>query len=206
METVLPFAAWENFYVIVGSSAAALTGLQFVVIVLGAEINAGSNNSVTRAFGTPTIVHFCAVLLLGAILSAPWPGLASAGIALTLCGAVGVLYAMIVIRHTRHQTDYKMVLEDWIWHCTLPLVGYSMLLGAALALTRHPAPLPVRDRRHRPPPALRGHPQRLGRGHLHRDRPAAEEGEGRGAPQALEAAPLSPAGYPRPKLWTHTTR
>ncbi len=34
---VSPFSAWENFYVIVGSSAAALTGLQFVVVVLGAE-------------------------------------------------------------------------------------------------------------------------------------------------------------------------
>src|SRR4051812_768692 len=30
-------AAWESFYVIVGSSAAALTGLQFVVIALIAE-------------------------------------------------------------------------------------------------------------------------------------------------------------------------
>jgi hypothetical protein len=26
-------SAWESFYVIVGSSAAALTGLQFVVVV-----------------------------------------------------------------------------------------------------------------------------------------------------------------------------
>jgi hypothetical protein len=32
------FAAWANFYVIVGGAAAALTGLQFVVIVLGTEI------------------------------------------------------------------------------------------------------------------------------------------------------------------------
>src|SRR5256886_7104575 len=32
-----PFSAWENFYVIIGSSAAALTGLQFVVVVLSAE-------------------------------------------------------------------------------------------------------------------------------------------------------------------------
>jgi hypothetical protein len=35
-----PLAAWESFYVIAGSSAAALTGLQFVVIVLGQEVNA----------------------------------------------------------------------------------------------------------------------------------------------------------------------
>ncbi|SRR6266851_5054040 len=33
----LPLAAWESFYVIVGSSGAALTGLQFVVIALIAE-------------------------------------------------------------------------------------------------------------------------------------------------------------------------
>ena len=32
-----PLAAWESFYVIVGSSAAALTGLQFVVITLAAD-------------------------------------------------------------------------------------------------------------------------------------------------------------------------
>jgi len=64
------FAAWESFYVIVGSSAAALTGLQFVVMVLGAEISAVGTVHTTRAFGTPTVVHFCAVLLNAAILSA----------------------------------------------------------------------------------------------------------------------------------------
>ena len=32
--SVSSLAAWENFYVIVGSSAAALTGLQFVVMAL----------------------------------------------------------------------------------------------------------------------------------------------------------------------------
>jgi hypothetical protein len=137
MENVLPFSTWESFYVIVGSSAAALTGLQFVVIVLGAELNAGSSNAVTRAFGTPTIVHFCAVLLLAAILSAPWPGMASAGVGLAVCGALGFAYGLLVIRHARHQTDYKMVLEDWIWHCSLPLVGYATLFGAAISLQRH---------------------------------------------------------------------
>jgi hypothetical protein len=135
---LLPFSAWESFYVIVGSSAAALTGLQFVVIVLGAEINAGSSNAVTRAFGTPTIVHFCAVLLMAAILSAPWPGMTSAGTALALCGALGFAYGWLVVWHARRQTDYQMVLEDWLWHCSLPIVGYATLFGAAITLQRHP--------------------------------------------------------------------
>ena len=32
-----PLTEWETFYVIIGSSAAALTGLMFVVIALNAE-------------------------------------------------------------------------------------------------------------------------------------------------------------------------
>ena len=70
--------AWQNFYVIIGSSAAALTGLQFVVIVLGAGTNWIPSLPATRAFGTPTVVHFCAVLLVSAILTAPWQALSSA--------------------------------------------------------------------------------------------------------------------------------
>lgn len=137
--SLLPLAAWENFYVIVGSSAAALTGLQFIVIVLSAEVNAKSSSMITRAFGTPTIVHFCAVLLLSAMMSAPWPALANVAVALGLCGGIGVLYGFIVIWHAMRQTDYEMVLEDWLFHCTFPLLGYGLLLAAAIELPRYPA-------------------------------------------------------------------
>jgi len=132
-------AAWETFYVIIGSSAAALTGLQFVVIVLGAEVN-GLRDSTTRAFGTPTIVHFCAVLLLSAILSAPWQRLSNVGLVLGACGVAGCAYAGMVVRHARRQSHYVPVLEDWIWHCALPLLAYASLLVAAIVLRRHPAP------------------------------------------------------------------
>src|SRR5256714_8689974 len=82
------FSAWENFYVIVGSSAAALTGLQFVVVVLGAE--ARSIGPEVGAFGTPTVVHFCATLLISAILSVPWRAVSNAGLALGAVGVAGV--------------------------------------------------------------------------------------------------------------------
>jgi hypothetical protein len=62
---------WESFYVIVGSSGAALTGLQFVVIALTTESARPSTNRELATFATPTVIHFCAVLLLAAILSAP---------------------------------------------------------------------------------------------------------------------------------------
>src|SRR3989449_11637910 len=82
-----PFSAWESFYVSNGSSAAALTGLQFVVVVLGAE--ARSLGPEVGAFGTPTVVHFCPVLLMSAILSVPWRAVSHAGLFLAAVGVAG---------------------------------------------------------------------------------------------------------------------
>jgi len=137
---VSPFAGWESFYVITGSAAAVLIGLQFVVITLGAEINAPGSGAAVGAFGTPTIVHFCAVLLIAAILSAPWSARASAAIALGVGGAAGLAYALLVVGRARRQTAYVPVLEDWIWHTVLPLIAYAALLLAALLLQCSPAP------------------------------------------------------------------
>ena len=133
---VSPFAAWENFYVIVGSSAAALTGLQFVVVVLGAE--ARSIGPEVGAFGTPTVVHFCAALLISAILSVPWRAVSNAGLALDAVGMAGILYMAVVIRRALRPLRYVPVLEDWLWHCAFPLVAYVTLLVAAVVLQRDP--------------------------------------------------------------------
>jgi hypothetical protein len=129
---------WENFYIIVGSSAGALTGLQFVVMALIAESDAGASTGEVDAFGTPTIVHFCAVLLVSAILSAPWPELWQAATAVGICGVMGIAYTLIVIRRARRTQLYKPELEDWIWHAVLPLFAYAILtVGAATLPLRH---------------------------------------------------------------------
>jgi hypothetical protein len=138
--TSLPLLApWDNFYVIVGSAAAALTGLQFVVIVLGADAGIGSEGA-NRAFGTPTIVHFCAVLLISAMLSAPWPSVRSAAWGLGALALAGFAYTVLVFGHLRRQKDYEPVLEDWIWHTALPLAGYGALVGVTIGLVVKPEP------------------------------------------------------------------
>ncbi len=135
-----PFAAWENFYVIVGSSAGALTGLQFVVMALVAEVRPAGGLQDVNAFGTPTVVHFSGTLLIAAILSAPWQRLTSAGAALAVCGAAGCIYSLIVIKRARRTTGYRAVLEDWLWFVILPLIAYLDLLIGALVLQRSPGP------------------------------------------------------------------
>jgi hypothetical protein len=127
---------WENFYVIVGSSGASLTGLQFVVIALLAETGVGGTSREVDAFGTPTIVHFCTVLLLSAILSAPWHALPSVALTIGALGLAGIVYMAIVIRRARQTTAYKPVLEDWLWHVCFPLFSHVVLVAAAIALYR----------------------------------------------------------------------
>ena len=133
-------ATWESFYVIIGSAAATLTGLMFVVITLIAGVRQRRSSGTLAAFGTPTVVHFCVALLVAAILSAPWQALWNAGLLLGLCGLGGVAYVVIVVRRTRRQTDYQPVLEDWLWHAVFPLVSYTVLVVAALLLPGNPVP------------------------------------------------------------------
>jgi hypothetical protein len=129
---------WESFYVIVGSSAAALIGLQFVVIALISDTRTPSTKPEIDAFATPTIIHFAASLILSAILSAPWRALENARVVLGACGIVGLFYASLVIRRIRRQTTYQVVAEDWIWHVTLPLLAYITFVAASLELVSAP--------------------------------------------------------------------
>ena len=137
---VAPLTAWGNFYVIMGSSAAALTGLVFVVITLVAGTRESLSGDGTSAFSTPTVVHFCAVLGVAATLSAPWQALWEASFLLGLSGLAGTAYVVIVARRMRRQAAYRPVLEDWLWHVVFPLVSYVALIAAALVLPSNPAP------------------------------------------------------------------
>ena len=90
-------AGWENFYVIVGSAAGALIGLQFVVITLIAERPIPDMARATSAFGTPSIVHFGTVLLLlyeQSLVRAD--DLSQVKRAFDLNGYVGILYFLVL--------------------------------------------------------------------------------------------------------------
>jgi hypothetical protein len=134
-------AEWGNFYVIVGSSAGALIGLQFVVMTLiaGRAIDRGEAQA-SDAFSTPSVVHFGVVLLLSAVLSAPWDGIDAITLLWGLVGLSGIVYAVVVARRMRAQTVYKPVFEDWLFHVLLPFAAYAILAGSAFAARSHARP------------------------------------------------------------------
>jgi len=132
--TVVPeLAEWDSFYVIVGSAAGALIGLQFVVLTLIAERPPMRVAEAGAAFVTPTLVHFSAVLLLSAILRAPWRTIAPVAVIWGLTGLGGIVYTAVVTRRMRRQTAYRPEPEDWLCHVALPGAGYAALVASTFA-------------------------------------------------------------------------
>jgi hypothetical protein len=131
-------SAWSNFYVITGSSAAALTGLMFIVVTLITDEHRRSTDVGISTFSTPVVVHFGVALLVSAVLSAPWPWLAYAATLLGLTGLYGIAYVSRVMAGMRDLTKrtatYTPERDDWVWYVALPMVAYVVILAGALLL------------------------------------------------------------------------
>jgi len=125
-------AEWDSFYVIVGSAAGALIGLQFVVMTLIAANPPKGLSEGSAAFSTPTVVHFSAVLLLSALVRIPWETIGFAALAWGVLGLCGLIYAVAIARRMRTQSAYQPVFEDWLFHALLPVAAYAALGISAL--------------------------------------------------------------------------
>jgi hypothetical protein len=130
---------WSSFYTMTGSSAAALTGLMFVVITLvsGEERVRRAPDGIST-FSTPTVVHFSAALIVSALLTAPWRLLLHPAILLGLIGLYGIVYQVRVIEKARGLSNYRPDLEDWIWFTILPFLAYLAILAGAVLLVTMP--------------------------------------------------------------------
>jgi hypothetical protein len=128
---------WESFYVIVGSSAGALIGLQFVVLTLIAEKPQLATAEGGAAYLTPTIVHFGTVLLLSAVLRVPWHTIGAFALAWGLVGLAGIAYVAVVNLRIRRQELYQAQLEDWLFHALTPFAAYALLAVSALAASSY---------------------------------------------------------------------
>lgn len=139
-----PFLApWTTFFTMTATAGATLVGLMFVVVTLvTGEQRRTDAGAGLATFSTPTVIHFGAVLLVSAIVVAPWPGLAGASILVTIVGLAGFVRMVRVTHHARQLTEYDPDPEDWAWYTVLPFIAYSavlaggmiMLLGPRLAL------------------------------------------------------------------------
>jgi hypothetical protein len=137
----LSLGEWQNFYVLVGSSAGALTGLTFIVITVAADSrdsgirNATARLAGLRAFITPTAVYFGSSLALSALMSVPGQTAFTLAVCLVVSGIGGLVYWVTVIRWMFRVTpSYRLFLADWIWSVLLPALAYLALAASSALL------------------------------------------------------------------------
>jgi hypothetical protein len=130
----ISLSEWETFYVITGSSAAALTGLMFVVVALVSDRLERREPDGVGAFSTPTVAHFSIVLLVASIMTMPLHRVLSLSICIGGCAAAGLTSSVLAVMRMRKLKSYKPAAEDWVWHVSLPFVAYAALLAGAFLL------------------------------------------------------------------------
>jgi hypothetical protein len=128
---------WDSFYVILGSAAGALIGLQFVVMTLIAERPPKRAAEGSSTFATPTTIYFSAVLLITALVRVPWTARWQLSASCALVGFIGMMYVAIVIRKMVIQQAYQPVVEDWAFHALVPFIAFAAMAVAGVELNSY---------------------------------------------------------------------
>jgi hypothetical protein len=123
---------WHEFYILLGTAAAALVALLFVAVSIGAGFLSRESASATRTFMSPVIFHYASVLFLSLIALIPTHTAISLAAAIGVVAAVGLLYSvMILIRVIRDPVGDT---ADALAYGACPLVAYAGANVLATAL------------------------------------------------------------------------
>ena len=135
----LMFEGWQDYYLLIGSAAAALIGLLFVVVTLtvGRELDTIERGQ--KLYMTPIVFHLGGIVLLSGVAMSPvaTPGLyALASGIIALIGLVGCIRIAHGIRTgpLGPTSDYDMV-----WYGIVPAAAYLLLFGASMLLALRPS-------------------------------------------------------------------
>jgi hypothetical protein len=125
---------WGEFYLLVGTAAAALVALLFVAASIGAETLARPTDGPTRTYMSPIAFHFTSVLFVSALGLVPSHTRLSLSLLVGVNAAVGIGYTAFLLR--RLFTDHIADLADRFGYGLLPLLAYVAGLGAAWLIFR----------------------------------------------------------------------
>jgi hypothetical protein len=118
---------WGEFYLLIGTAAAALVALLFVALSIGAGVIAPSGK--TRTYMSPVAFHFAGVLAGSVLALAPSHTTFSLAVLVGIGALGGAAYAAFVIQ--RLFTDDVADLADRLCYGLLPLASYVVALISA---------------------------------------------------------------------------
>jgi hypothetical protein len=125
---------WHEFYLLVGTAAAALVALLFVAASIGAGILSKHAGGPTRTYMSPVAFHFTSALFVSAAALVPTHTRLTLGVLVGLNAIAGAIYAAFVLR--RLFTDNIADAADRTCYGIIPLFAYAAGLVAAFLIFR----------------------------------------------------------------------
>jgi hypothetical protein len=126
--------AWGGFYTFVGTAAATLLGLVFVVVSLGKGL-VGTDHAMqaVRAFYTPVIAFFSTDIVLSTVMLVPHTTPRTLSVLFGVIGIAGLLY-MVASGALPQWRSLELSLDDLVFYIALPFLAYIALCVAAVLL------------------------------------------------------------------------
>jgi hypothetical protein len=130
---------WHEFYELLGTAAAALLSLLFVVASIGANAMTadGPSASATRTFMSPVAFHYANVLFLGLVALIPTQTWESFGLTLGAAAAGSLVYSIVIL--VRVLRDSRADMADNLAYGAVPSVCYAAGLGASVLILKQSA-------------------------------------------------------------------
>src|ERR1700729_604518 len=135
------FREWDSFYVIIGSAAAGLIGLLFVVVTLTSSFERERVMRAIDNYTTPVAVHFALVLTICAGAMVPHLPLVATAALFGVCAIVGLVNAIksCVGIHQGIPGGEPLHWSDFWLYGVVPGALYIGLAAGALGLLTHAA-------------------------------------------------------------------
>jgi hypothetical protein len=142
LKRAIMFDGWQSFFGVLGSAAATLIGLLFVVVTLTAGRSSSPGNAAgTQLFTSPVVLHFVSVLAISALALAPGDEEIFKCLLMTGWGLAGLVYsAGLAWRITRWRN--KSHWTDFWYYGVAPTAAYlalSFANGATWLHAKHAA-------------------------------------------------------------------
>jgi hypothetical protein len=114
---------WHEFYLLLGTAAAALIALLFVAVSIGVGIVSGGRSSNTRVYMSPVVVHFTAVLVASAVALVPSHTRVSLGVIIA-AGSLGAgIYSVMIVNRVFKNPSIDFA--DRLSYGVTPLIAYA---------------------------------------------------------------------------------
>jgi len=127
-------AHWHEFYLLIGTAAAALVALLFVAASIGVGVITRHADGPTRTYMSPIAFHFTTALFVSVIALVPTHTAFSLSLLIGLNALCGTGYAAFILY--RLLTDDISDLADRLCYGVAPLFAYLAELAAAFLIFR----------------------------------------------------------------------